>query len=326
MKRKLLKHFGLEALGFYRSRVFEAFAVEIMESVRDQDMVFIVGDWLMGKTELWLDVKRRLSARPDDMPLFVRVYNTDVERLKIGSIVNAMIYALTDRDDSRGPKRDLEARHYQLVKLLGEERKRDVVVIIEDAHLLHGNTLRAIKRLRELDFAGRCPLFSVVLIGQQGLADKTRAIKEIGQRGTEIMLSAENGWMDYEDRVRYLKAVYGEMMTAAARRLAASRYTWPGEMAHNIEILAKEAMQVGKTVLDEECFDMDAPELYSVLSEKHGVSLKDIAEATGIPKTTVHRALETPGHPQRAQIKRKLAGLLSEKAKQPDEERACVGA
>ena len=58
--------------------------------------------------------------------------------------------------------------------------------MINDAHVLHPTTLRALKRLRELSWRGRSPLLTVVLLGQ---TDRAGAIPEVGLRTSTVTLA-----------------------------------------------------------------------------------------------------------------------------------------
>ena len=92
------------------------------------------------------------------------------------------------------PRRSGEARSWQVQRILGEASRggQRVVLLIDDAHVLHHQTLRALKRLLELSWAGRSPLLGIVLLGQH---DRTASIPEVGLRTDHVQLaglSADN--------------------------------------------------------------------------------------------------------------------------------------
>ena len=171
MKRRVLQHFGIAEKPLFVNGIFSMYSQDVRNAVMDNEMIALVGPTGAGKTELYKHACLHLKTNPDQAPIFVRVCNKNKERLTIASIINAIIYDISDE----GPRHDMEARSRQVVRLLGEKvvrEKKHVCVVIEEAHRLHANTYRAIKELREESFAGVTPLFSIVLIGQQALEMK----------------------------------------------------------------------------------------------------------------------------------------------------------
>ncbi|NIR48559.1 hypothetical protein GWO43_09025, partial [candidate division KSB1 bacterium] len=65
-------------------------------------------------------------------------------------------------------------------------------------------------------------LFSTVLIGQEELGAKLSMRKEVFWRAHIIELNESAGWWRFDDRVSYLKHVYGEAITAKARQRIAT--------------------------------------------------------------------------------------------------------
>ena len=83
-------------------------------------------------------------------------------------------------------RRSRVQRSHQVLRLLGEEStRRPVVLVIDDAHVLHRQTVRALKRLRELEWLRRSPLLGVVLIAQQ---DPTHSVDEVRLRSDRLWL------------------------------------------------------------------------------------------------------------------------------------------
>jgi type II secretory pathway predicted ATPase ExeA len=108
----------------------------------------------------------------------------DIHKLLIGDIEQALILDLS----SEKPKRGREIRARQLRRILGEASTRiDVVMVIEEAHHLHGMTLRSLKRLREMDWMGRTELFSVILVGQSDPMNKP-GVSEVKLRADAVQM------------------------------------------------------------------------------------------------------------------------------------------
>lgn len=96
----------------------------------------------------------------------------DRERLHIGDIQRAIIGALTDER----PRHSAEDRAGQIRRLLMQNRGQ-AVLLIDDAHLLHHQTLRALKRLRELGAQGsRRALIAIVLVGQKPVTSQASEV------------------------------------------------------------------------------------------------------------------------------------------------------
>jgi len=147
-------------------------------AVKSRAMVSIVGDRGAGKSMAVNAALKNMGARQ------VVVRSADKSRVLISDIEQAMILDLSEEHPRRG--REIRAR--QLRRVLGEfSRKQPVVVVIEEGHRLHGQTLRSLKTLRELDWMGESELFTVVLIGQSNPMNKA-GVAEVRLRSDCIQM------------------------------------------------------------------------------------------------------------------------------------------
>ena len=102
------------------------------------------------------------------------------ERLHLGDIETAIVRDLSDE----APRRSGEARSGQVRRILRAAGSRsNVLLLIDDAHVLHHATLRGLKRLRELGGRDRHAAIGVVLVGQ---SDRTARVPEIGLRSDRM--------------------------------------------------------------------------------------------------------------------------------------------
>lgn len=286
MNQSLLNQFGIPKKGFYYGGPFLRFKNDIKSAVKNNDMLAIVGEVGSGKSTLFREAARELTIIRDQAPIFIYVRNFYKEHLNIAGIINAIIFDISDEH----PRRDLEARSRQVVRLMGllaYEQKKKICVVIEEAHRVHANTLRAIKELREAEFAGISPLFSIILIGHPQLRTKLEMRKEVFWRSDIIELNESQGWMNYQERINFLKSVFGDAMNSEARNRVAILKKMPLEMEFFVAQKMKEAHLAGKTILDGETIQTSLLEMKESLS----VSLGELAQMAGMGKTTVHEIL-----------------------------------
>ena len=150
--------------------------------VRGRMMTSIVGPRGVGKTAA---VRSSLRQRLDAGAVaLVEPLRLTRDRMHMGDIESAIVRDLSDEP----PRRSGEARSHQVRRILGEAGRdgRAILLLIDDAHVLHHSTLRSLKRLMELSWAGRAPLLSVLLVGQQ---DRAAAVPEVGLRTETVTLA-----------------------------------------------------------------------------------------------------------------------------------------
>ena len=146
----------------------------IQAAVTSQMMVAVLGPRGSGKTSATRAALRHLDVQVAE-PL-----RLDRERLHLGDIQSAIVRDLSDET----PRRSGEARSHQVRRVLGTaSRSRPVVLVLDDAHVLHPSTLRGLKRLRELTWLGASPLLGIVLLGQR---DRTEDVPEVGLRSDSL--------------------------------------------------------------------------------------------------------------------------------------------
>lgn len=166
-------------------------------AVKSNAMISIVGDRGAGKTRAVTGALKKMEAQ------LVIVRSVDKSRVLIGDVEQAMILDLTEER----PKRYKELRSRQLRRILGEaSRQKDIVVIIEEAHRLHGMTLRALKTLRELDWMGETELFTCVLLGQSDPMNKP-GVAEVRLRSDTVRMHG----LSKKEIAGYVREVMGRV-------------------------------------------------------------------------------------------------------------------
>jgi len=302
----LLRHFGIGGMKFFWDETLDEFKKDVVDGIKRNQMLFIIGEKGCGKNVLH---EKAAECFAEDEAVFVNVRNYYKERLDISSIINACIYDLSDEN----PKMDLEARSRQFIKIVGQKHvseKKLVSILINEGHRIHSNTYRALKELREATFCGRGPLFSVIVTGHPELTGKIESRSEVLWRSQMLCLNEEKKYYPIEQRVKYIKTVFGEAITNIAAKRIAAICKAPLEINFYVEKKMTEAKSAGKKVIDEEVIMPSNLELKNAL----GVSLKQIADEAGIGKTTVSDIVSNPTHPNSNIVKEALERLQEKKS------------
>ena len=174
-------HFGLPADPWAGRHISTSDALQarilVGAAAEAQAMVRIVGPRGAGKTKA---VRHELGAR-GGLPV-VEPLRLDREKLHLGDIQHAIVRDLSDER----PHRSGEARSGQVRRILGTISGRRPVLLIDDAHVLHGATLKGLKRLCELGHRGTSSLIGVILIGQ---SDPAGQIPEVALRSDRAVFA-----------------------------------------------------------------------------------------------------------------------------------------
>jgi type II secretory pathway predicted ATPase ExeA len=321
MNRRILDYFGVKQKTTYVSDMFRMFVTDVKNAVMENALLAIVGKYGAGKTEVVKAAKASISRDPDNAPIFIHVRSKDREKLRVGHILSAVIYDISQES----VRQDMEARSRQFIRLVGQKHvkeNRRICIVLDDAHMYHMNTLACIKGLREDDFYGVSPLFSVILIGQEPLAVKLTRRQEVLWRTQMLSLNENSGWMVYDDRVRYLQHVYGDAISRTARERIATLYRLPLEMDFHVEQKMYEAHNAGMTQLTEDAFEVSIQETLDALNaglnktDEQYISLDKIAREAHIGKTTVHDVLRTDNHNKKDPVKAALERLADKRKEQ----------
>ena len=295
INKSLLNYFGISRLGFYKTKSWIEFRDDIINAVNQNQLLVIPGEVGAGKSVLFssaVDLMQNVK--------FVFVRNFFKERCTISQVINAVIFDLSNE----GPKKDLEARSRQFIRLIGttvtdNERPFSVCIVIEEAHRLHKNTLRALKELREAKFAGICPLFSIVLIGHPELTELVRVRKEVLWRALTINLEESEGWMTLQNRIDFINIVFKGVVTRDAARTIAVVCKTPLEIMKYIYERMKDARKAGYKAIDSEIVKPTLEELFIA----SGLTYDALAKETSLAKSTIYAAVNDKKYRDEIKIK-----------------------
>lgn len=308
----LFRHFGLDPQSVYWGDQHDRRADRIQTAVESRQMLGVVGPFGSGKSVLVREALHDHLSK-DQM---IYVQNFDKENLTIGHIVSQIVRAL---GGSESPRRDMNARCIQLGRIVGEHavvQDKDVAVVIENAHRIHANTLLALKDAREsATYKGYDELFSVLLVGQEPLAAKLDRFGEVKYRSRQLTLSPSADWMTHEERLRYLDAIYGDVIEPAVAVRLAALYETPLELDYHIEQKLEMMRDAGLDQMTEDIIDFSIREQREAL----GVSLRDLEKKTGVPKSTISDLEHgrSQSEEKREKVESEIDALVHEKTNQP---------
>lgn len=278
-KLEVLSEFG------YTRDPFKGFLMETTDSLRikrllkmgveSRAMISIVATFCQGKTSA-LD----LAFQDLDCEV-VRLLTPDKERVVVSDIEKALILGLSNENC----KRTKEIRARQIRRIIGETAKvKSVVLLLEEAHRMHGQTLRALKTFRELEYQGISPLFTVVMVGQFDPMSK-RYVDEVRLRTDSVKMK---GLTQDEAKQYILQTVsksFDEDAADAVSKLEVARNF--GTLQEAIINLMARALQHGSRKVS----PVHVFEIYNggikQMMKKACVSLEDLSKETGIPKSTL---------------------------------------
>lgn len=136
----------------------------MIDAARHGGFLAVIGEVGSGKSVMRRKVVEQLKKDGDVIVIFPQMI--DKTRVNAASICDAIIMDLSETR----PSMKLEAKTRQVHKLLLERAKQGFrsVLIIEEAHDLHTNTLKYLKRFYELEDGYR-KLLGIILVGQTEL-------------------------------------------------------------------------------------------------------------------------------------------------------------
>ena len=299
----------------YPQKIFESKALKQIDhacarAVSHQGSITaIIGEVGIGKTVAAYDALGKLESRGVQV---VWAKQPEKEMLRIGGIMAAMI-----RVFGEAPRRDMEARTEQLRRLLGVKSKdHRIILVIDEAHGLHRNTLRALKRLLELGFGRRMGLFSIVMLCQPEIYGKLRTVPEIALRTRKVEMlrltdTEAKGFVDW------VAGWEGVKTDVAARDIIGERLHNPLRIASLITMMAEWCENLGETKITKAmCHKIWTKDMQSQM-ERHGITQQEIANRLKMSKTAVSLAMKGNynGKLDEAKLNEALYGLIAERVK-----------
>lgn len=280
--------FGLEKefrnADFFETEDYKMIFQDVVSAIKEGHILAVTGIVGCGKTVTARRIRRELQKRNE-----VLVSNNlavDKIRVNLGTLMFAMFSDLIVEKKDKIPSKS-EFRERELMELI-KRRKKPVALFIDEAHDLHHNTLKGLKRLQEIGQEADS-LLSIVLIGHPKLSiDLNRpAMEEIGGRTTVLHMEGIRGnersyieWLLKQCLRKNSKPT--DVFTETAIDNMAESFSTPLQINHYAWKSLVKAHQIGQKPVDLET-------LQSVISadfngieanlKRYGYNIKTISES-----------------------------------------------
>jgi len=297
----VMSHFGIEkdwqAVGFFETARHKQLAGDIRNAIVAGRLVAITGPTGVGKT---MTINRLQADIEQDRKFIVaRSLSIEKSRLLLPALMTALFLDVSDDLEMKVPTQP-EKRERLLQELFRKQRK-PVVLFIDEAHDLHGNTLIGLKRLTEIIQAGGGVL-SIVLVGHPRLRNDLNrpTMEEIGHRTTKFVFEGLG-----EETRAYLDWLIGaalakdtkpkDVIDADALDLLAGQLSTPLQFAEHLTRAFTEAFQVGSRPVTrdivEETLSVGFDDLDARLA-RIGYTAKTLAEQFDARPSEVNRFMK----------------------------------
>jgi type II secretory pathway predicted ATPase ExeA len=283
-----MSHFGLtrefDQAGYFETEHHQPLIKEITTAIKKGRIISVSGIVGCGKTMLLLQLQNQLQR--DKEVVVARSLAVDKGRVTLNTLMLALYYDLSTDEKAVTLPKQPEVREHRLVELLHKQGK-PAVLFIDDAHELHGLTLRGLKRLMETA-RDNGETLSLILAGHPKLhRDLSRSnMEEIGARTSKFRFEGLKGQQrDYIEwllsRCRPSKAKPETIITDEAIDRLADSLATPLQINYYLTLALEEAYQIGQKSLTVENIgnvlakDLDDPEPRLI---RHGYDTKSLAQ------------------------------------------------
>jgi type II secretory pathway predicted ATPase ExeA len=321
----VMEHFGfnksLPPVAYYDSAYHQQVFTDLKAAIYAGGIVAFTGVVGSGKTVLLARMQHHLREGGQIQVCESLVF--DVQRVTLSTLKLALYYDLaTEKDGDITGKPEKSER--ALMKVM-QRCQKPICLFIDDAHDLHGQTLRNLKQLIEKT-GRRGSRLTVMLAGHPRLKNDLRrpAGEETGARTTVVEFEGIQG-----QQRRYILWLLehsapagdpGEILTSEALELLATRLSTPLQIEHYLTRILEQAYRVGEKpvtpALVEKTLAPDMQALEPTLT-RYGYNVKALSELLGIRQTEVRAFLRgqlPPGRTEELHYQLLAAGLpLSER-------------
>jgi type II secretory pathway predicted ATPase ExeA len=320
MLSDVMEYFGLtrafDHVGYFETAQHSQLIKELKLAIRQGGLITMTGVVGSGKTTMLRQLQAELKREKE--VILSTSLAVDKNRVNLGTLITALFFDLSTERDFKPPSQP-EKRERKLVELMEKSRK-PVVLLVDDAHDLHNQTLVGLKRLIEL-VQDRGRVLSILLSGHPKLKNDLRRpnLEEIGARTTTLVLEGIRGhqlqyiqWLISECSEQPLENLVHEDAVA----LLSEKLMTPLQIAHYLKLAFEEAHQVGVKPVTSEVIEAVLSQGLNDLEPRlvrHGYNAKVLARLLNARPAEVRSFLHgrlPPGRTQELQDQMLGMGIL----------------
>jgi len=257
MRADVLEHFGLvndfRNVGYFETEHHRQIYKDLKAAIRQGKMIAVSGIVGCGKTTTLRNIQRSLSEEREI--IVSKSLSVEKHKVTLNTLFMALFYDLSPADKPKIPTLG-EKRERELQKLI-KLHKKPVALFVDEAHDLHGQTLRRLKRIMEVvqDCGGT---FSIVLTGHPKLKNDLlqSSFEEIGSR-IEIfdlngITASKREYIEWllEKCTQPDTDIYS-VIDDDAIDLLAERLQTPLQIEHHLSLAFSEAFNIGEIPVNE---------------------------------------------------------------------------
>jgi type II secretory pathway predicted ATPase ExeA len=283
----VLDHFGLakslREAGYFETEHHQHLLRELESAIPQGGLIALAGIVGSGKTTLLWQLQDRL--RKARRVLVAESLAVDINRVSLNTLKLALYYDLATEKDGDLPSKP-EKSERVLINLI-QRCERPVVLFVDDAHDLNGNTVRGLKRIIER-VRRRGGRLSVLLGGHPKLKNDLRrpTLEEIGGRAIIFELDCLKG-----QQKAYLTWLLGQCMrpktkiedilNEEAMALLSKRLITPLQIEHYLILALEQAYRLAEKPVTADIVEATiAPDLNALEPTliRHGYTSRALSE------------------------------------------------
>ena len=320
MLSDVMEYFDLKRafdhVGYFETAQHAQLVKELKLAIRQGGLITMTGIVGAGKTTMLR--KLRAALKREKAVLISSSLAVDKNRVNLGTLVAALFFDLATERDFKPPSQP-ERRERKLLELI-EKCRKPVVLIVDDAHDLHNQTLVGLKRLIEL-VQDRGRVLAILLAGHPKLKNDLRRpnLEEIGARATTFTLEGIKG-----HQLQYMQWLLREcseqpaesLIHEDALALLSQKLMTPLQIEHYLRLAFEEAHQVGIKPITPEVVEAVLSQGLNDLESKlvrHGYNTKVLAKLLNVRPTEVRSFFQgslPPGRTQQLRDQMLSVGIL----------------
>lgn len=270
-------------LGYFETEHHTQLIRDLRASIASGRLIALTAVIGAGKTLLVRRLRDELER--EGRVIVSRALTLERSKVTVPLLVTALFYDLSPEKVVTIPGHP-ERRERDLQELF-RKAKKPVVLFVDDAHDLHGNTLKALKRLIELVQDGGGQL-SVVLVGHPRLKNDLRrpTMEEIGDRATVLefggLRDQQRAYLDWALAAALKEGVEREtIITEDALVLLAAKLKTPLQIGRHLVRAFEAGFEVGVKPVDQATVEAVLSRRLDDLEPqltRHGYDLRSLCE------------------------------------------------